>query len=76
MNAENRKLNGGCCGLRLISPFLPECVWRILQSRDSQCELRGTAVFVQAEIRLNVKEMCISVEGETLWDGLNVEMKA
>ena len=55
--------------------LLPTCVLELFRPRESQYELRGTAIFRRNNARINNKNRCVSVIGVKLWNSLDNELK-
>lgn len=45
------------------------------ESKSTPYELRGTLMFSKPQIRTNVKQRCLSVQGVKLWNSLDDELK-
>ena len=54
--------------------IVPDCIQKLFQIRQSKYELRGMCMFTKIKIRTNVKQRCISVKGENMWNALDEEI--
>ncbi len=55
--------------------LLPDCIQRLLESRESPYELRGLGLFKKLRARTNIESRCVSVKGVSLWNGCDEELK-
>ena len=54
---------------------LPDKLQNRFIKRVSRFNLRGTEVFQKPEFRTKLKERCVSIQGVSLWNNLNSEIK-
>ena len=55
--------------------IVPDCIQKLFQIRQSKYELRGMCMFNKINIRTNVKQRCMSVQGVNMWNVLDEEIK-
>ena len=60
---------------KAYNKLLPRCMQELFEPRESNYQLRGTAMFKSAKARTNTKLRCISVLGVKMWNSLENELK-
>ena len=69
------ELNTAIIMYKAYNHLLPTCVQELFHPRESQYDLRGTAIFIRNDARINNKARCVSVIGIKLWNSLDIDLK-